>query len=109
MSAQGPRPKSVEALNAATRVYNDAVMAFGHEPDSLEWMRQQLREFSSVPLMLMISRPFGRTLEFFPELILNLCQAAHRASSWRATSLGRCPSLRWNVGWWPIWSHSWTA
>jgi len=76
MSAQGPRPKSVEALNAATRVYNDAVMAFGHEPDSLEWMRQQLREFSSVPLMLMISRPFGRTLEFFPELILNLCQGS---------------------------------
>jgi len=74
MSAKGPRPKSIEALNAATRAYDDAVMAFGREPDSLEWMRQQLREFSSVPMVLMISRPFGQTLEFFPELILNLCQ-----------------------------------
>ena len=81
MSAEGPRrrrpvPKSVEALNAATRAYNDAVMAYGREPDFLERMRQQLREFSSVPLMLMISRPFGHTLEFFPELILNLCQGS---------------------------------
>lgn len=76
MSPEVPRPKSVEALNAATRTYNDAVMAFGREPDSAERMRQQLREFSSVPLMLMISRPFGHTLEFFPKLILNLCQGS---------------------------------
>lgn len=40
----------------------------------MELMRQRLRAFSSVPLMLMISRPFGQTLEFFPELVLNLCQ-----------------------------------
>lgn len=76
MSTEVPRPKSVEALNAATRAYDDAVMAFGREPDSPELMRQQLREFSSVPLMLMISRPFGHTLEFLPELILNLCQGS---------------------------------
>ena len=81
MSEEGPRRprpvrRSVEALDAATRAYDDAVMAFGREPDSPEWMRRQLREFSSVPLMLMISRPFGHTLEFFPGLILNLCRGS---------------------------------
>ena len=67
---------SVEALKAATRAYNDAVMAFGREPDFLELMRQRLRAFSSVPLMLIISRPFDQTLEFFPELVLNLCRGS---------------------------------
>jgi hypothetical protein len=63
-------------MNAATRAYDDAVMAFGQVPDHLEMMRQQLRNFSSVPLMLMISRPFGDVLEFFPELVLNLCRGS---------------------------------
>ncbi|MGB3410888.1 MAG: hypothetical protein WBA45_06780 [Microthrixaceae bacterium] len=72
-------PDSVEALNAATRAYNDAVMAFGNEPDHRELMRQRLRAFSSVPLMLMASRPYRHALGFFPELVLNLCQG--RAAS----------------------------
>lgn len=67
-------PESVEALIAATRAYNDAAMAFRREPDFLELMRHQLRAFSPVPMMLMLSRPFGQALEFLPELVLNLCQ-----------------------------------
>jgi hypothetical protein len=63
-------------MNAATRAYNDAAMEFGRVPDYLAMMRQQLREFSSVPLMLMFSRPFGHSLDFFPELVLNLCQGS---------------------------------
>jgi hypothetical protein len=63
-------------MNAATRAYNDAAMAFAQVPDYLEMMRLQLREFSSVPLMLMISRPFRDALEFFPELVLNLCRGS---------------------------------
>jgi hypothetical protein len=46
-------------MNAATRAYDDAVMAFGQVPDHLEMMRQQLRNFSSVPLMLMIRGHLG--------------------------------------------------
>lgn len=79
MSAGAPRdcsgaPAPVALLNAATQAYDEAVRAFRSEADHVELMREQLRAFSSVPLMLMISRPFGQTVEFFPELVLNVCQ-----------------------------------
>lgn len=71
-----PVPASVDALNAATLAFNEAVMAFCREPDYLELMRQQLRSFSPVPLLVMASRPFGHVWALFPELVLNLCQGS---------------------------------
>lgn len=68
--------RHVEALDAATRAYDAAVMRFATEDNHLELMRQSLREHSSVPLMLIASRPFGSTMELFPELVLNLCQGS---------------------------------
>ena len=65
---------AVEALNAATRAYEEAAIAFGREPGYVELIRQQLRKFSSAPLVLIISRPTSHAIQFFPELVLNLCQ-----------------------------------
>lgn len=71
-----PVPATVEALNAATRAYDAALKEFCADPDYMELMRQQLREFSSVPLVLMATRPPWPAIEFFPELVLNLCQGS---------------------------------
>ena len=64
----------IDALNAASRVFEAAVEEFHQDADYMAMMRTMLRNFSVVPLRIIATRPYRHTLELFPELVLNLCQ-----------------------------------
>lgn len=60
-------------LNRATREFLRCVHELRRRDDSAGLMRDELRRYSNVPLIAMLAAKPANLVEFFPELVMQLC------------------------------------